>query len=95
MKFTEDVLKTKGIVYYQKYPYGELAKVIKNKKRHYETPDGRAVPSVTTVLSATKDMTHLHAWRKRVGVEKAQQITTESANIGTVMHRSLEKHVKG
>jgi hypothetical protein len=40
-------------------------------------------------------MTHLHAWRKRVGAEKAQQITTESANIGTVMHRSLEKHVKG
>ena len=40
-------------------------------------------------------MTHLHAWRKRVGAEKAQQITTESANIGTVMHNSLEKHVKG
>ena len=91
----EDVLKTKGIAYYQKYPYDELAKITKNRKRHYETPDGRAVPSVTTVLSATKDMTHLHAWRKRVGAEKAQQITTESANIGTVMHRSLEKHVKG
>ena len=95
MKFSEEVLKSKGIIYYQKYPYGELSQVIKNKKRHYETPDGRQVPSVTTVLSATKDMTHLHAWRKRVGVEKAQQITTESANIGTVMHRSLEKHVKG
>jgi genome maintenance exonuclease 1 len=40
-------------------------------------------------------MTHLHAWRKRIGEQKAQQITTESANIGTVMHRSLEKHVKG
>ena len=40
-------------------------------------------------------MTHLHAWRKRVGVEKAAQITQESANIGTVMHNSLEKHVKG
>ena len=95
MKFTEEVLKHKGIIYYQKYPYGELSRVTKNKKRHYETPDGRQVPSVTTVLSATKDMTHLHAWRKRVGAEKAQQITTESANIGTVMHRSLEKHVKG
>ena len=95
MKFTEDVLKHKGIIYYQKYPYGELSRVTKNKKRHYETPDGRQVPSVTTVLSATKDMTHLHAWRKRIGAAKAQQITTESANIGTVMHRSLEKHVKG
>jgi len=95
MKISEDVLKSKGINYYQKYPYGELARVTKNHKRHYETPDGRQVPSVTTVLSATKDMTHLHAWRKRIGAAKAQQITTESANIGTVMHRSLEKHVKG
>ena len=95
MKIPKDVLVSKGITYVQKYPYSELSKVTKNKKRHYETPDGRAVPSVTTVLSATKDMTHLHAWRKRVGAEKAQQITTESANIGTVMHKSLEKHVKG
>ena len=95
MKIPEDVIKQKGISYIQKYPYGELAKITKNHKRHYETPDGRQVPSVTTVLSSTKDMTHLHAWRKRVGADKAQQITTESANIGTVMHRSLEKHVKG
>ena len=95
MKISKDVLKSKGIIYNQKYPYGELSRVTKNHKRHYETPDGRQVPSVTTVLSATKDMTHLHAWRKRIGAEKAQQITTESANIGTVMHRSLEKHVKG
>ncbi len=95
MKIPIDVLKDKGIAYVQKYPYQELSKTAKNGKRHYATPDGRAVPSVTTVLSATKDMTHLHAWRKRIGEQKAQQITTESANIGTVMHRSLEKHVKG
>jgi hypothetical protein len=94
MKISEDVLKSKGIPYVQKFSYGDIAKTSKNGKRHYETPDGRQVPSVTTVLSATKDMTHLHAWRKRVGAEKAQQITTESANIGTVMHNSLEKHVK-
>ena len=95
MKISEDVLKTKGIAYVQKFDYDHLDKTARNGKRHYETPDGRTVPSVTTILSATKDMTHLHAWRKRVGAEKAQQITTESANIGTVMHSSLEKHVKG
>ena len=95
MKISEDILKSKGIAYVQKFPYDELSKTSKNGKRHYNTPDGRQVPSVTTVLSATKDMTHLHAWRKRVGVEKAAQITQESANIGTVMHNSLEKHVKG
>ena len=95
MKIPTDTLKDKGIEYVQRFEYNELSRASRNGKRHYETPDGRQVPSVTTVLSATKDMTHLHAWRKRIGAEKAQQITTESANIGTVMHNSLEKHVKG
>jgi uncharacterized protein YprB with RNaseH-like and TPR domain len=95
MKIPKDVLKNKGIAYVQRFNYTELSRTAKNGKRHYETPDGRTVPSVTTVLSATKDMTHLHAWRKRIGAEKAAQITQESANIGTVMHSSLEKHVKG
>jgi genome maintenance exonuclease 1 len=95
VKISEDILKDRGITYVQKYPYEELSRVARNGKRHYETPDGRSVPSVTTVLSATKDMTHLHAWRKRIGEARAQQISQESANIGTVMHRSLERHVKG
>jgi hypothetical protein len=95
MKISEDILKDRGIAYLQKYSYEELSRVARNGKRHYETPDGRSVPSVTTVLSATKDMTHLNAWRKRIGEARAQQISQESANIGTVMHRSLEKHVKG
>jgi len=54
MKISEDILKSKGIPYVQKYPYDKLSKTSKNGKRHYETPDGRQVPSVTTVLSATK-----------------------------------------
>jgi hypothetical protein len=95
MKISEDILKNRGITYIQKYPYAELSRVARNGKRHYTTPDGRSVPSVTTVLSATKDMTHLNAWRKRIGEARAQEISQESANIGTVMHRSLEKHVKG
>jgi hypothetical protein len=95
VKISEDILKDRGIAYIQKYPYAELSRVARNGKRHYSTPDGRSVPSVTTVLSATKDMTHLNAWRKRIGEAKAQQISQESANIGTVMHRSLERHVKG
>ena len=95
MKITVDVLKSKGIAYVERFEYADLSKASKNGKRHYQTPDGRSVPSVTTVLSTTKDMTHLNAWKKRVGEQEAQRIATESANIGTVMHKSLEKHVKG
>ena len=37
MKFSKDVLQSKGITYNQKYPYGELAKVTKNKKRPHKS----------------------------------------------------------
>ena len=65
------------------------------RKRVYQTPDGERLPSVTTILSATKDMTALNEWKKRVGHEKAQQITTEAAGVGTAMHANLERFLIG
>jgi genome maintenance exonuclease 1 len=65
------------------------------RKRVYQTPDGEMLPSVTTILSATKDMTHLNEWKKRVGAENAQRITTEAAGIGTAMHGNLERFIAG
>jgi|TARA_B100001094_G_scaffold331865_1_gene401685 hypothetical protein len=65
------------------------------KKRVYVTPDGDKLPSVTTILSSTKDMTHLIEWRKRVGVENAKRITTEAAGVGTAMHANLERFICG
>lgn len=64
-------------------------------KRVYVTPDGERLPSVTTILSATKDMTHLNEWKKRVGVDNAARITKESAGVGTSMHNNLERFVTG
>lgn len=65
------------------------------KKRVYLTPDGESLPSVTTILSATKDMTALNEWRNRIGWDKAQQITQEAAGIGTAMHNNLERFIAG
>jgi genome maintenance exonuclease 1 len=65
------------------------------RKRVYLTPDGESLPSVTTILSATKDLTHLNEWKNRVGHAKAQQITTEAAGVGTAMHSNLERFVAG
>jgi hypothetical protein len=65
------------------------------RKRVYLTPDGESLPSVTTILSATKDMTALNEWKKRVGEEKAKQITTEAAGVGTAMHANLERFIAG
>ena len=65
------------------------------RKRVYLTPDGESLPSVTTILGATKDMTHLNEWKKRIGEEKAKQITTEAAGVGTAMHSNLERFIAG
>jgi genome maintenance exonuclease 1 len=65
------------------------------RKRVYQTPDGETLHSVTTILSATKDMTELNKWRDRVGHDKAQQITTEAAGRGTSMHKNLESFIAG
>jgi genome maintenance exonuclease 1 len=65
------------------------------RKRVYKTPDGETLPSVTTILSAMKDMSHLNEWKKRIGEDKAQQITTEAASVGTAMHANLERFIVG
>jgi len=81
----------------ERYQYQE-AKQINDpvtRKRVYQTPSGEKLPSVTTILSATKDQTHLIEWRKRVGEEKARQITTEAAGVGTAMHANLERFLVG
>ena len=65
------------------------------RKRVYLTPDGESLPSVTTILSATKDMTGLNEWKNRVGHENAQRITTEAAGVGTAMHANLERFLCG
>ena len=77
-----------------KYDYKEIKKKSVEGRRLYACPDGNAVASVTTILDATKDKTHLIAWRKRVGETKAREITTEAAGVGTRMHKYLEDYVE-
>ena len=77
----------------QKFDYTTIKRKQVNGKRLYETPDGNAVASVTTILDKTKDKTGLMEWRKRVGEERAQQITTEASGVGTRMHKYLEDYI--
>ena len=77
----------------EKFTYERLKRVEVKGKRRYETPGGPPVASVTTILDATKDKTHLIAWRKRVGEKKAQEIVTEAAGVGTRMHKYLEDYI--
>lgn len=79
-----------------RYDYTPLARATVEGKRHYYLPDGNKVPSVTTILDRTKPEEKRQAlanWKKRVGEQKAQEITTEAANRGTRMHAYLEHYV--
>ena len=79
----------------QRYNYSPLDRTNIDGKRHYCLPDGSKVPSVTTILDRTKPEEKrlaLANWKKRVGEQQAQQITTEAASRGTRMHAYLEHY---
>ena len=80
-----------------KFTYETLYRETIDGSRKYATPDGEKLPSVTTILDATKPEEAKKAlleWKKRVGVQKAQEITTEAAGRGTRMHKWLEDYIK-
>lgn len=79
----------------EKFQYTQLKRNSVEGKRLYTTPDGTAVPSVTTILDKTKSEEKRQAlanWKKRVGDAKAQEIVTEAAGRGTRMHKYLEDY---
>ena len=79
----------------EKYEYPTLERVDDNGKRLYMCPDGKTVPSVTRILSETKDTSGLKKWIKKVGEEEATRIRIEAATVGTFMHNCLESYILG
>ena len=80
-----------------KFNYVKINRIDTPEGRRYATPDGEKLPSVTTILDATKSEESkkaLNEWRKRMGPVKAQQITTEAAGRGTRMHKWIEDYIK-
>ncbi len=75
------------------------AKVIEDPQygRHYEF-DGRLLPSVTTILQATKsamDSEALATWASSIGQDQAELIRQESAQRGTNLHSLIELYLTG
>ena len=60
--------------------------------RVYETPTGKKYPSVTTVTGLLKKRAILE-WRKKVGEEEANRISSTAARRGTRLHTLCEKHL--
>ena len=77
-----------------KYNYVRVSRSTDQGSRTYDV-EGTKLPSVTTILSRTKDQTYLDRWKAKVGYEEAERIKNLSSKRGTSMHKFIEKHITG
>ena len=78
----------------KKYTYKKHNRFQSEQGRKYLV-DEIGVPSVTTILSATKDKKFLDDWRRRIGNQEADNIMKQASTRGTEMHRVLEYYYNG
>ena len=79
-----------------RFPYQKLTRKTIDGQRLYSCPDGSKLPSVTTILAATKSKESkaaLSNWKNRVGHAKAANITLEAGSRGTRMHSFIENYM--
>ncbi len=76
----------------KKFRYPKLQRVDSPEGRRYVLDEASTgLPSVTTILSGTKDQTFLKEWEERVGKEEAERIRNDAATVGTHMHNVVER----
>lgn len=75
-------------------PKIELTTTTINGQRWYLLPDGvTKLKSVTSILSEKLSKDSILEWRKRVGEEEANKISTQAARRGTAVHNIAERYV--
>lgn len=81
---------------FQQYalPFKELECVTTDAGRHYVSPTGVKLTSVTTMLGRTGDHTWLEDWRERLGAEAADAETQRCADRGEAVHLACELYLK-
>ena len=84
----------KPIKYNGKYSYVSASRIEDQGTRLYDV-NGSRLPSVTTILGATKDQQFLKEWKAKVGEQEADRIKNLSSNRGTAMHKFLEHYILG
>ena len=84
----------KPIKYNGKYSYVSASRIEDQGTRRYDV-NGSRLPSVTTILGATKDQQFLKEWKAKVGEQEAERIKNLSSKRGTSMHKFLEHYVQG
>lgn len=69
-----------------------------NGKQYFVDDTGKRLPSVTTILNATKPQEQrdrLNKWKERVGTEEATRITSNASHRGTYTHKLIERYLLG
>ena len=84
----------KPIKWSSKYSYVIGTRHEEHGTRTYDV-NGARLPSVTTILGATKNQQFLKDWKAKVGEAEADRIKNLSSNRGTAMHKFLEHHILG
>ena len=85
------------MIWNNKFNYPKSSKSIENGLRKYQF-DGEKLPSVTSILQATKseeDKAAIKNWIERVGSTEANRIKNEASNRGTSMHSYIEDFLRG
>ena len=75
-----------------KYTYVDASRIEDHGTRLYDV-NGTRLPSVTTILGATKDQQFLKDWKAKVGEAEAERIKNLSSRRGTSMHKFLEHYI--
>ena len=80
-----------------KFIYPKSTRSIEDGYRKYYLGEEK-LPSVTTILSATKSeevKAAIKNWQERVGFKEANRIKTEASSRGTSMHSYIEDYLRG
>ena len=84
----------KKIKFNNKYQYVTGTQIEDHGTRLYDV-NGSRLPSVTTILGATKDQQFIKDWKAKVGEQEAERIKNLSSRRGTSMHKFLEAYITG
>jgi len=95
-EYEDNIRLVQGIKLNNKYKYIQGKQITDHGTgtRVYDINNSR-LPSVTTILGATKNQQFLKDWTAKVGEENAERIKNHSSRRGTAMHKFLESHIQG
>ena len=72
--------------------YPSLTRETIDGVRYYDTPDGKKLVSITSVISHYNREIFIK-WRKKVGTEEADKVTKKATSRGTDMHTLVEHYL--